>query len=113
MFLAIYENLDEFKGAEGFVKGLLISVIAIVIVFAILLLISLSVNLLKLIANKGKKAEEKNKAADLEAVKPVEKAFSVDDIKDDDMMAAILVATVDFVSENKQDARVVSAKQIG
>ncbi len=41
------------------------------------------------------------------------KAFSAEDIKDDDMMAAILVNTIDYVSETKEDARVVSAKQIG
>lgn len=113
MFLAIYKDLEVFKGLDGFLKGLVISVIAMAIVFLILLLICLLVNLLKVIggvAKSDKKAESANEFIPATAEK---KSFSSEDIKDDDMMAAILVATVDYVSETKEDARVVSAKQIG
>lgn len=111
MFLAIYEDLEVFKGLDGFLKGLLISVVAIVIVFLILLLICLLVNLLKVFSGIGKKEEKVEE--DFIKASPENKAFSESDIKDDDMMAAILVATIDYVSETKEDARVVSAKQIG
>lgn len=112
MFLAIF-NVEQFKGAEGFLLGLLVSLVAILIVFAILLVICFSVNILKVIGKKAlaKEAEEEEKSAPIVAA-PV-KNVSIEDIKDEDMMAAVLVATVDFVSENKQDARVVSVKQIG
>lgn len=111
MFLAIYKDLEVFKGLDGFLKGLLISVIAMVIVFLILLLICLLVNLLKVIGGAAKKEEKVEN--DFIKASPEKKAFSESDIKDDDMMAAILVATIDYVSETKEDARVVSAKQIG
>ena len=39
MFLAIFEDISVFKGFEGFLLGLLISLVAILIVFAILLII--------------------------------------------------------------------------
>ena len=100
MFLAIFEDISVFNGFEGFLLGLLISLVAILIVFAILLIICFSVNILKTV---GKKALTKEQ----------EQEVSIDDIKDEDMMAAVLVATIDFVSENKKDARVVSVKQIG
>ncbi len=110
MFLAIYEDLEKFKGADGFLQGLLISLIAIVIVFAILVIICFSVNILKLVSKKSKKESAQEK---VESVVSEPKKISAEDIKDDDMMAAVLVATIDFVSENKKDARVVSVKQIG
>jgi hypothetical protein len=40
-------------------------------------------------------------------------SLKLEDIKDDDMMAAALVATIDYYEETKQDVRVVSIKQIG
>lgn len=41
------------------------------------------------------------------------KQISIDDIKDDDMMAAVLVATIDYANETKKDVRLISIKQIG
>ena len=35
------------------------------------------------------------------------------EIADDDMMAAVLVATIDYRNETKKDVKVVSVKQIG
>lgn len=113
MFLAIYEDLEVFKGLDGFLKGLVISVIAMAIVFAILLIICLLVKVLKLIGNMAGKNKKEEKSEKFIPATNEKKAFSAEDIKDDDMMAAILVATIDYVSETKEDARVVSAKQIG
>ena len=39
-------------------------------------------------------------------------AVSIDDIKDDDMMAAALVATIDYHNEVKQDVRVKTIKEV-
>ena len=110
MFLAIFEDISVFKGFEGFLLGLLISLVAILIVFAILLIICFSVNILKAVGKKALTKEQEEPSAPV--VTPA-KSVSIDDIKDEDMMAAVLVATIDFVSENKKDARVVSVKQIG
>ena len=112
MFLAIFEDISVFNGFEGFLLGLLISLVAILIVFTILLIICLSVNILKTVGKKALSKEQKQEEANAPVVTPA-KSVSIDDIKDEDMMAAVLVATIDFVSENKKDARVVSVKQIG
>ena len=37
---------------------------------------------------------------------------TIDDIKDENMMVAALVATIDFASDKKTDIRLVSIKQI-
>lgn len=110
MFLAIFEDISVFNGFEGFLLGLLISLVAILIVFTILLIICLSVNILKTVGKKALSKEQEE--VNVPVVTPA-KSVSIDDIKDEDMMAAVLVATIDFVSENKKDARVVSVKQIG
>lgn len=112
MFLAIFEDISVFNGFEGFLLGLLISLVAILIVFTILLIICLSVNILKTVGKKALAKEQEQKEVSAPVVTPA-KSVSIDDIKDEDMMAAVLVATIDFVSENKKDARVVSVKQIG
>lgn len=112
MFLAIFEDISVFKGFEGFLLGLLISLVAILIVFAILLIICFSVNILKTVGKKALAKEQEQEETSAPVVTPA-KSVSIDDIKDEDMMAAVLVATIDFVSENKKDARVVSVKQIG
>lgn len=36
----------------------------------------------------------------------------IDDIQDEDMLVAILVATIDFTEDTKTDAKLVSIKQI-
>lgn len=52
---------------------------------------------------------KKTKEPIVEEKQPV----SIKDIKDDDMMAAVLVATIDYATEVKQDVRLVSIRQIG
>ena len=42
-----------------------------------------------------------------------QKAFTAADIKDEDMMVAALIATIEFNQETKEDAKLVSIKQIG
>lgn len=91
-----------------FTEGLIFSLVAILIVFAVLLIIILFVALLSKIKFKSKAvAKPSVKAA------PVKK-LTIEDIKDEDMMVAALIATAEFVEETKQrDARLVSIKRIG
>jgi len=102
LFGAIYtpEQIENFN----IVDGLTPSLIAILIVFAVLVIIILCVNLLKLV-NKKETIEE-------ELVEASKKAFTAEDITDEDMMAAALVATIDYASETKKDVRLVSIRQI-
>ena len=93
-----------------FGEGLLFSIFAIIIVFVVLALLVVLINLLSTIKFK----EEKKEEVTAPVVSEAKKKFTIDDIKDEDMMVAALVATADFIEETKKtDARVVSIKQIG
>ena len=93
-----------------FPEGLLFSLVAIAIVFLVLAILVLSISLL----SKFKFKDDKKEKVAAPVVSAPQKKFSVDDIKDEDMMVAALVATADFIEETKKtDARVVSIKQIG
>lgn len=52
----------------------------------------------------------------VEEKKPIEvvnkKPITMEDIKDDDMMVAALIATIDYAEEVKTDIRLISIKQI-
>lgn len=88
-----------------FGEGVVYSLISILIVFLIILLICFIVGLFKFI-----KVSEPVQ----ETVKPLVQAqkLSIDDITDDDMMAACLVASIDYRQSVKTDVRVVSVKEI-
>lgn len=100
-FLAVYENPNIKMG-----DGLFISLISIVLVFVILFVIVLSVDLLHVIFKNKKDVvvEEQQK---------VQVSKKSTEIKDEDMMVAALIATVEFNNETKEDAKLVSIKQIG
>ena len=93
------------------VEALLVALVCIIIVFGMLALLWGLVTLLKFVAPKQK---EQAKPVEVAAVKsaPVKKAISLEDIKDEEMMAAALVATIDYHEETKEDVRVVSIKEI-
>ena len=90
--------------------GALYAVLAIVMVFAILLIIigitSLVFKLTGLF--ELKKELEKNK----ENVNDSKVINSEINIEDDDMMAAILTATIDYRNETKKDVKVINVKRI-
>ena len=93
----------------SFVEGLLFSLVAILIVFLVLVLIILCVTLLSKF-----KFKEKVKETAVAPAAQSTKKLTIDDIKDEDMMVAALVATAEFVEEvGEKDARLVSIKQIG
>lgn len=83
----------------------LVTLVCIIIVFLMLALLWGIVALLKYIAPKEKQAQQPDVAKD-------EKALTIEDIKDDDMMAAALVATIDYHEETGENVRVVSIKEI-
>lgn len=90
----------------------LTALICIIIVFLMLALIWGIVSLFKFFPTK-KKVEKVNATSEAGAPVAAKKAFTMADIKDDDMMAAALVATIDYHNETGQNVRVVSIKQIG
>jgi Na+-transporting methylmalonyl-CoA/oxaloacetate decarboxylase gamma subunit len=88
-----------------FTEGLEISLFSIFIVFLLLSIVTLAISLLRHIAIK-----EEPKIKPIE--KKVSKPLSLSDIKDEDMMVAALVASIDYYNEIKKDVRVVSIKEI-
>ena len=88
-----------------------IAVICIAIVFSMLILLCLIVSVFKYLP---KKEEQKQQQAPVSqpVVSAPQKAFTMADITDEDMMVAALVATIDYHNETKQDVRVVSIKEI-
>ena len=100
-FLALLPEKIEFT------TGLLVALLAIAIVFSVLVLVIFCVKFLYVFfKNKKDKVEEVIETPKAPVVKSTE-------IKDEDMMVAALIATIDFNNETKEDARLVSIKQIG
>ena len=89
---------------NDFLNGLLISFFSILVVYLILYLITLSVEPLKGI-------KEKTAIQNPPPLEPIQK-FSIEDIKDEDMMVAALVASIDFREASHTDVRVISIKEI-
>ncbi len=84
----------------------LVTLVCIIIVFLMLALLCGIVTLLKFVAPKEKPVQQQASAT------KAEKALTMEDIKDDDMMAAALVATIDYHEETGENVRVVSIKEI-
>lgn len=98
-FLAIYPNKIDFS------TGLLISILAIIMVFVILFLIILCVQFSQIFFKNKKDKKEEPKQITNTNEKNTE-------IKDEDMMVAALIATIEFKNETNSDAKLVSIKQI-
>jgi glutaconyl-CoA/methylmalonyl-CoA decarboxylase subunit delta len=87
----------------SFFQSLEISVFSIVIVFVILYLVTLSVELLK--------KTQKTKIIE-PVVTPEPIPFTIDQITDEDMMVAALVASIDYREQTKTNVQVRSIKEI-
>lgn len=87
----------------------LVVLVCMLIVFFMLALLCGIVSLFKYIAPKESADEESN---DLPVATEVRQAIKLEDITDDDMMAAALVASIDYHNEIKEDVRVVSIREI-
>ena len=127
-FLSVY-NDNEVMGIfeEGnkinFGQACIIALIAIIIVFVVLCLIIGSIKIQELCVRKFSKKKEA--PVESESIAPVATALAPaapitdsKNIEDDDMMAAVLVATIDYAEENakkgiKKDIKLKSVKKIG
>lgn len=87
----------------SFPEGITISIFSMLIVFLILFFISMVIESLKHIELKEKKPV---------IVQEVKKKISIEDIKDEDMMVAALIASIDYQQVTKGDVQVVSIKEI-
>lgn len=84
------------------IEGISISVFSILVVFLILVFISYVIQSLKHIQIKEKKP----------VIEEIQKRLSIEDIKDEDMMVAALIASIDYQQIVKGDCKVVSIKEI-
>lgn len=98
IFLAIVDKSDKIS----IFKALGIALNSMFIVFGILLLIWLFVVVVKYIKLPGSK----------EKVNPLLSENKSTEITDDDMMAAVLVATVDFYEETGKEVKLVSVRKL-
>ena len=113
MFMPIvYDTVVNKGDTIPLEKGALYSIVAIAMVFAILLIIiGITTLVFKITGLFDLKKE-------LDAAKKAKESVSAPapsgevTIKDDDMMAAVLVATIDYRLTHKSDVRVVSVKEI-
>ena len=96
--------------------GALYSIVSILMVFAILLIIigvtTLVFKLTGLFEMKKQVEEAAKKNNIVPTVAPVTNEVKSVEITDDDMMAAVLVATIDYRNEVKKDVRLVSVKKV-
>ena len=87
----------------------LVALVCIIIVFSMLALLWGIVSLFRYFKPASDKKPQQ------QVVKPViqpKKQLKMEDITDDDMMVAALVASIDYHSETKENVRVVSVKEI-
>jgi glutaconyl-CoA/methylmalonyl-CoA decarboxylase subunit delta len=87
----------------SFLQSLEISVFSIVIVFVILYLVTISVELLK---------KTQKTIIEQPVITPEPAIQSIDQITDEDMMVAALVASIDYREQTKTNVRVRSIKEI-
>ena len=111
MYLPVYDTISK-DTTITVGEGALYSILAIAMVFAILLIIiGVTYLVFKITGLFDLKKE-------LDAAKKAKESASAPapsgevTIKDDDMMAAVLVATIDYRLTHKSDVRVVSVKEI-
>ena len=88
-----------------FAEGLTMSAFAIVVVFLLLELVTLSIEAMAKLQRRPKP----------EAVQPIlasDAVHSLEDIKDEDMLVAALTASIDYREQTKTNVRVVSIKEV-
>ena len=109
-------NQEGFSGVVyarylGYGEAAVVSVICVLIVFSMLALLWGIVSLFKYIPSKDGKAEPAKPQVKQPVVQQ-QKAFTMDDIKDEDMMVAALVATIDYRNEVKEDVKVINVREV-
>lgn len=88
------------------IDALTITLICMLTVFIVLYLITMIIGLFKFIQIKQVNKDE------IKSEIPTEKSLQIEDIKDEDMMVAAIVATIDYSNDTKKDIRLKSIKQI-
>ncbi|MDD3126668.1 MAG: hypothetical protein WC479_03250 [Candidatus Izemoplasmatales bacterium] len=87
------------------IQGIQDSIFSIVVVYALLFLLTLIIAPFKYIKDKEKTSED---TIDVPQTQPL----SIDDIKDEDMMVATIIASIDARETLKTDVVVKSVKEI-
>jgi len=106
-FLAIYDGANF--GAGDFDTALLITLVTMSLTFIVLIIVMYVIKLLNVIETKPKLEREKNVG---QITSEKEKNLPALEEMDDDMIAATLVATIDYSNEGNKDVRLVSIKKI-
>ena len=115
--MKIYAILDGSQSGN-FSDGALVTLVAILMVFIILLLIigitTLIFKIIGLFEMKEEIDRFKKEGLDSndENIKQSEKLVKSTEIKDEDMVVAVLVASIDYQNEIKEDVRLVSVKEL-
>ena len=114
-------NVIDKESEITFSNGALYSILAIVMVFAVLLIIigitTLIFKMNGLFEMKAELDKAKNQSGDnsISEVKNDKKDIPASthiEIKDDDMLAAVLTATIDYQNEVKKDIKVLYVKEL-
>ena len=105
-FIILSEYVDM-----TFADACIVALVCIAIVFSMLALLWAVVAAFKIVVPKEKAEVKENKPVAVSNAP--QKAFTAADIKDEDMMVAALIASIDYQEETKENVRVVSVKQIG
>ena len=90
----------------GIVDGLVFALFAILMVFAVLVIIIAITSFISYLINKFTKKEV---AKEIKEERKVAKNLN---IEDDDMMVAVLIASIDYQNEIKQDVRLTNVRRI-
>lgn len=107
MILALYDGTQF--GADNFGEALIITLVAMLLVFGILLILYGLISLLKNIKFDKQTILESNQV--IESNQLTKESVDLDDM-DEDMKVAAIVATMDYKAETNEDAKVVSIKKI-
>lgn len=103
--LAIMDGSKKYD----FGNGAIVCLVAILIVFSVLLVIIAASALVSKLIERFVKEEAKPV---LENSPTVHNDSIAIDINDEDMMAAILVATIDYRNEVKEDVKVINVREV-
>ena len=103
--LAIMDGSKKYD----FGNGAIVCLVAIIIVFTVLLVIIAASALVSKLIERFVKEEAKPVLKNNPTVRNDSIAI---DINDEDMMAAILVATIDYRNEIKKDVKVISVREV-
>jgi len=107
MILALYDGTQF--GADNFGEALIITLVAMFLVFGILLILYGLISVLKNIKFGNQTILENNQVTDTQQV--TNQTVNLDEM-DEDMKVAAIVATMDFKAETNEDAKLVSIKKI-